>query len=51
MMTKYRKKSKKNDSASHFAIDDDETGPSDNEIGLPEDVRVIHSGEANPHDG
>ena len=24
---------------------------SDHEIGLPEDIRVHHNGEANPHDG
>lgn len=50
-MKKYRRKSNKSDPASHFAIDDDETGPADNGIGMPEDVRVIHSEEANPHDG
>lgn len=22
-----------------------------NDVGLPEDIRVVHSGEPNPHDG
>ena len=29
----------------------DKTTPSKYEIGMPEDVRVIHNGEADPDDG
>ncbi|MEZ4357786.1 MAG: hypothetical protein R2876_04050 [Eubacteriales bacterium] len=50
-MKKYKKSKNKKDSESQLAIDDDETQHFDDEIGMPEDVRVIHSGEANPHDG
>lgn len=23
----------------------------DNDLGLPDNIRIVHSGEANPHDG
>lgn len=33
------------------SLSKDKTTPSKYEIGLPEDVRVVHNGEADPDDG
>lgn len=50
-MKQYRKNSNKNDAKSEFAIDDDESMLDDDEIGLPEDVRVVYGEEVNPNGG